>query len=40
MSDIADRIAAARKEAEVLKEKIKAKKDALADTTCMLLCNC
>ena len=40
MSDIADRIAAARKEAEVLKEKIKAKKDALADTTRMLLHNC
>lgn len=34
MADIAERIAAARKEAEVLKEKIKAKKDSLADTTC------
>jgi guanine nucleotide-binding protein G(I)/G(S)/G(T) subunit beta-1 len=33
MADIADRIAAARKEAEALKEKIKIKKDALADTT-------
>ena len=33
MTDIADRIAAARKEAESLKEKIKIKKDALADTT-------
>jgi len=33
MAEIAERIAAARKEAEVLKEKIKAKKDALADTT-------
>ncbi|CAG8569746.1 4087_t:CDS:2 [Paraglomus brasilianum] len=32
MNDIADRIAAARKEAETLKEKIKMKKDALADT--------
>jgi guanine nucleotide-binding protein G(I)/G(S)/G(T) subunit beta-1 len=34
MSDIAERIAAARKEAETLKEKIKVKKEALADTTC------
>ncbi|KAG5460216.1 MAG: WD40-repeat-containing domain protein, partial [Olpidium bornovanus] len=33
MSDITERIAAARKEADALKEKIKAKKDALADTT-------
>ena len=33
MADIADKIAAARKEAETLKEKIKVKKDALADTT-------
>ncbi|KAH8555530.1 WD40-repeat-containing domain protein [Umbelopsis sp. PMI_123] len=32
-SDIAERIAAARREAESLKEKIKQKKDALADTT-------
>lgn len=32
-SDIAERIAAARHEAESLKEKIKQKKDALADTT-------
>ena len=34
MGDIAERIAAARKEAEALKERIKQKKDALADTTC------
>lgn len=33
MSDISERLAAARKEAEVLKEKIKAKKDSLADTS-------
>ncbi|KAI8846102.1 WD40-repeat-containing domain protein [Chytridium lagenaria] len=33
MADIAERIAIARKEAEQLKEKIKQKKDALADTT-------
>ncbi|CAG8557913.1 21649_t:CDS:2 [Dentiscutata erythropus] len=33
MADIANRIAEARKEAETLKEKIKAKKDALADTS-------
>ncbi len=39
MGDIADRIAAARKEAETLKEKIKQKKDALADTTCKLSFN-
>jgi guanine nucleotide-binding protein G(I)/G(S)/G(T) subunit beta-1 len=32
-SDIAERIAAARHEAETLKEKIKHKRDALADTT-------
>jgi phosphoribosylcarboxyaminoimidazole (NCAIR) mutase len=32
-SDIAERIATARHEAETLKEKIKQKKDALADTT-------
>jgi guanine nucleotide-binding protein G(I)/G(S)/G(T) subunit beta-1 len=32
--DIAERITAARREAESLKEKIKQKKDALADTTC------
>jgi guanine nucleotide-binding protein G(I)/G(S)/G(T) subunit beta-1 len=37
MAEIADRIAAARKEAESLKEKIKIKKDALADTTCKFL---
>lgn len=34
MADIQERIAAARKEAEALKDKIKIKKDALADTTC------
>lgn len=34
MSDIAERIAAARKEAETLKEKIKMKRDSLADTSC------
>jgi guanine nucleotide-binding protein G(I)/G(S)/G(T) subunit beta-1 len=34
MADITARIAQARKEAEVLKEKIKSKKDALVDTTC------
>ncbi len=33
MGDIAERIAAARKEAEALKERIKQKKEALADTT-------
>ncbi|KAJ3355147.1 guanine nucleotide-binding protein subunit beta 1, partial [Allomyces javanicus] len=33
MGDIAERINAARKEAEALKDKIKQKKDALADTT-------
>lgn len=33
MGDIAERLAAARKEAEVLKEKIKQKRDALVDTT-------
>jgi len=34
MGDIAERTANARKEAEILKEKIKAKKDSLNDTTC------
>lgn len=33
MVDITEKIAAARKEAETLKERIKQKKDALADTT-------
>lgn len=33
MADIAEKIASARKEVENLKEKIKQKKDALADTT-------
>jgi len=37
MADIAEKIAAARKEAEGLKEKIKQKKDALADTTRTLI---
>ena len=36
MADIQERIAAARKEAEALKDKIKIKKDALADTTCTI----
>jgi guanine nucleotide-binding protein G(I)/G(S)/G(T) subunit beta-1 len=34
MADIQEKISAARKEAEALKEKIKQKKEALADTTC------
>jgi len=34
MSDITERIAAARKEVESIKDKIKAKKELLADTTC------
>lgn len=34
MGDIAERIANVRREAEALKEKIKQKRDALADTTC------
>ena len=33
MADIAEKIAAARKEAEAIKERIKQKKDALADKT-------
>jgi guanine nucleotide-binding protein G(I)/G(S)/G(T) subunit beta-1 len=33
MGDIAERIANVRREAEALKEKIKVKRDALADTT-------
>ena len=33
MADIAEKIAVARKEAEALKDKIKQKRDALADTT-------
>jgi guanine nucleotide-binding protein G(I)/G(S)/G(T) subunit beta-1 len=37
MGDIAERIANVRKEAEALKEKIKQKRDALADTTRLLL---
>lgn len=40
MADVADRIAAARKEAETLKEKIKVKKDALADTTRKIVQTC
>ena len=35
MTDIADRIAAARKEAETLKEIIKMRNDTLADTSRM-----
>jgi guanine nucleotide-binding protein G(I)/G(S)/G(T) subunit beta-1 len=34
--DIQERIAAARREAESLKEKIRAKKEASADTSCEL----
>ena len=37
MSDISEKIASAKKEAEVLKEKIKQRKDSLADTTRMLI---
>lgn len=33
-TDIQERIAAARREAETLKEKIRAKRDQLADTSC------
>ena len=33
MSDISERIAAARREAEQLKERIKAQREAVADTT-------
>jgi hypothetical protein len=36
--DIQERIAAARREAEVLKEKIRASREASADTSCMLFC--
>lgn len=32
--DISDRITAARREADILKERIKQRKEALADTTC------
>ncbi len=35
--DIQERIAAARREAESLKEKIRAKKESSADTSCELL---
>lgn len=35
--DLAERIAAARREAELLKDRIKQRRDALADTTCMIL---
>ena len=35
--DIQERIAAARREAESLKEKIRAKKESSADTSCMSL---
>lgn len=37
-TDIQEKIAAARREAETLKEKIRAKRDQLADTTRMLTC--
>lgn len=33
--DIQERIAAARREAEILKEKIRASREASADTSCM-----
>lgn len=36
-SDIAERIAAARREAEALKDRIKLRKEALADATCKCL---
>lgn len=32
--DISERIAAARRDADLLKERIKQRKEALADTTC------
>jgi guanine nucleotide-binding protein G(I)/G(S)/G(T) subunit beta-1 len=38
MADINERIAAAKKEAEALKEKIKQKKESLADTTRTYFC--
>ena len=37
MTDVAERISAARKEAETLKDKIKMRKDTLADTSRMYL---
>lgn len=37
--DIAQRTLAAKREAEKLKEKIKRKKESLADTTCKLIKN-
>lgn len=40
MGDIAERIANVRREAEALKEKIKQKRDALADTTCKNCLRC
>eukprot|EP00842_Homolaphlyctis_polyrhiza_P002160 jgi/Hompol1/2945/HPOL_003070-RA len=39
MADIAEKIAAVRKEAEALKDKIKQKRDALADTTLKVVAN-
>lgn len=36
-SDIPERIAAARREAEALKDRIKQRKEALADATCKLI---
>jgi hypothetical protein len=35
--DISDRIASARRDAELLKERIKQRREALADTTCKLI---
>ena len=37
MADIAEKISAAKREAEAIKERIKQKKDALADKTCKLI---
>lgn len=38
--DISERIAAARRDADLLKERIKQRKEALADTTCKCLFRC
>jgi guanine nucleotide-binding protein G(I)/G(S)/G(T) subunit beta-1 len=35
--DISERIASARRDAELLKDRIRQRRDALADTTCKLL---
>lgn len=40
MADIQERITASRREAETLKEQIRMRKDALADTTCRQRCLC